>query len=419
MKPWIYESYMDPFVEDETNKMMQFVEITVNETNYFKDNLQIPFIRPVLEKAENRKKIVDFTGSFIDANFDKLSTSGPVYSFSFGETQVSPLYELFGLTSDKVLTFSNEMFTVAYGGTALYQIVREAPHKILLTAILVEALQKNYEDIIECCKYLIPFAEYPILYRKFWRFNVDENVMSYTIEHLPNKFKIKAKDLKSLLSLLKYDMEKVFDLCKDRLKSGIDYQYINFIYRFRNQLKATFKKIRQEYQNHIDDNATQRSKSSKTDDGSLADPEGHATNIASMVENAYTKISSNGVNVSIIRIVSDGNNVDKDTLMGFLNQIYTSKDNKLYEYIEAIVTSYILKNPTDPSLNSGEFLRFGLTLYRSIGTSKNPLYQKIRSILNIWMFEIINIKNYYQNQGTIINYTRAIFNYMIMMIQSS
>ena len=61
-------------------------------------------------------------------------------------------------------------------------------------------------------------------------------------------------------------------------------------------------------------------------------------------------------------------------------------------------------------------MNFGLTLYRSIGTSKDPNYMEIRNILNYWMDEIITITKFYQNKGTIINYTRAIFNYMIMMI---
>ena len=81
-----------------------------------------------------------------------------------------------------------------------------------------------------------------------------------------------------------------------------------------------------------------------------------------------------------------------------------------------MITAYLSRNPTNTSLGSGEFLNFGLTLYRSIGTSKDPIYQEIRAILNLWMFDIINIKSYYQNQGTIINYTRAVFNYMIMII---
>jgi hypothetical protein len=211
-------------------------------------------------------------------------------------------------------------------------------------------------------------------------------------------------------------MNKVVLLCDNRLKTGLDYQYIDFINRWRNQINATFKKISIEYYANDEKNASQHTKGGKLDDGTLADQEGHTSNIATTVENTYSKFLSSGVNPSIIRIAAEGNQVDKGTLTGFINQIFASKENRLYKFIEDVVTSYLSKNPTNTSVGSGEFFNFGLTLYRSIGTSKDPIFQEIRSILNLWMYDIINITNYYQNQGTIINYTRGIFNYMIMMI---
>jgi hypothetical protein len=36
--------------------------------------------------------------------------------------------------------------------------------------------------------------------------------------------------------------------------------------------------------------------------------------------------------------------------------------------------------------------------------------------MNYWMNDIINIKEFYNRPATIISYTRAIFNYMVMMI---
>lgn len=415
----LYLDYMNEYLENMTSEMMSYVESKANDTYYYRDHLQIPYVRPILEKAENRGKIIKFTADFINTHSDKLTTTGPVKSFTFADKETSFLYELFGLTKADILDFSNKMFKETYGGTALFHIIREAPHKILLISIAIEAIQKNYEDVLECCKYLMAFCEYPLMYRTFWKLGVQEDIMNYTMEHLPNKFKVKVWKLENLLALLKYDMNSVFKLCHDRLKTGLDYQYIDFVYRCRNQIKATFKKIRGEYQKNWLKNSTHHSLNSKNDDGTLADTEGHTTNISNLVENIYIKIISNGVNLTIAKVVADGNQVDKDNTIAFLNQIYGSKENELYKYIESIITSYMSRNPTNTSVNSGEFLRFGLTLYRSIGTSKDPIYQEIRRILNNWMFEIIKINNYYQNKGTVINYTRAIFNYMIIMIQST
>lgn len=412
--PYLYQDYMSESVDIAMNEMMAYIEAAAKDTYYFRDNLQEKYVKDKLAKSKTKEAIIDFTGTFIDSHSSQLYTSGPVNMFTFADKEIEFFYELFGVDKKLLMGMSNQMFRQAYGNGALFNIVREAPHKILLTAILVEAIQKNYEDIITCCKYIMAFIEYPLMYRTFWKLGVKEDVMNYTIEHLPNKFKVKK--MNNLLELLKYDMDTSFSLCHDRLKTGLDYQYIDFIYRCRNQTKATFKKIAVAYYDNDKNNASQHTKGGKLDDGTLADQEGHTSNISSLVENTFNRFLSNGINAQIAGLTAEGNQVDKNTMIGFLNQIYTSKNNRLYKFIENVITSYLSKNPTNMSLGSGEFFNFGLTLYRSIGTSKDPMYQEIRSILNLWMFEIVNIENYYQNRGTIINYTRAIFNYFIMMI---
>ena len=410
-----YQDYMTE-AEDKANEdMLSYMEaVSAKNTYYFRDNLQLKYISEILAIEKNREKIIDFTGEFINSHTDQLSTSGPVHMFTFGDKETKPLYEMFGVTKDQIIYFSKEMFKETYDMSSPFIVILQAPHRILLTAILVEAIQKNYEDVITCCKYLHAFAEYPFSFRRQWKLGVKEDVMNYTIEHLPNKFKIKK--MNNLLELLHYDMDTVFSLCNERLKTGLDFQYVDFIQRCINQMKATFKKIASEYYNNHEKNASQHSKAGKLDDGSLADQEGHTSNISSVVENTFNRFLSNGLNAQIAGLTAEGNQVDKSTMIGYLNQIYTSKNNRLYKFIEDVITSYLSRNPTNTSLGSGEFFNFGLTLYRSIGTSKDPMYMEIRAILNLWMFEIVNIENYYQNKGTIINYTRAIFNYFIMMI---
>lgn len=413
----LYQDYMEEYLTEATNEMDIYIsEATVHKENYyFKDNLQIPYIAPVLSNKNVREKIIEFTGTFMDTHHSKLYTSGPVWIFTFSDKETSFLYELFGLTKEKMAEINKNMFAETYQGAAQFHIVKQAPHKILITAMLVEALQKNYEDMITCCQYLFAFAEYPLVYRMFWKQGVKEDVMNYTIEHVKNKYKVKK--VSNLLELLKYDMDSSLDYWVNQLKLGMDHYYINFIYRVRNQIKNTFKNIAKEYYKNNDENASQHTRADKLDDGSIPDQEGYVSNLSSVVENTYNKFISTGVNERIARAVAEWSQVDKDALVKYLNQIFTTKENQLYKLIESIITAYFSKNPTNTSVGSGEFLNFGLALYRRIGTSKDPTYQDITKILNFWVFDIVGIKNYTQNQGTIINYKRAIFNYMIWMIK--
>lgn len=415
----MYDLFMEEYLEEEL-EMYGFMEDKegVYKTNYYiRDNLQIPYVSKTLAKRRVRDEIIEFVGSILDENSTKLSTSGPVYIITFSDKETNKLYEIFGINDQKVLEIYENMIQESFYGQISKFItgwVRNAPHKILVTAVLIEALQKGYDDIIECCEYIWAFCEYPIIFRKYFTTGVKEDVMNYTIEHLGTKFTIKK--VANLQAMLKYDAHSAVENKKEELISGVDNAYTDFMRRMRNQFNNRIKNIARAYFDNDENNASQHNKISQFDDGSLTDQEGSTTNIAQVVDKTINKFTSGGINNSMVKIAADGSNVDKDNLLGFINQIITTKNNHVDKLLENIITVYFNKNPTNTSLGSGEFLNFGLALYRSISTSKNEMYQEIKRILNFWMEDVINIRQFYSNSGTIIGYTRAIFNYIILMI---
>jgi hypothetical protein len=387
--------------------------------NYFiRDNFTSKYISPTLSKPITREKLIRFVGDFIDKNYKELSTSGPVHMILFSKNETSFLYELFNISENMIAELIQQVVDETYAGKLpkpIRGLVDSCPHKLLLTIILSEAIQKDYKDIIECCEYLIAFSEYPLLYRKYWELGVREDIMNYTIEHLVNKFK--AKKVKNIRGLLKLDLEVCVKFHYNILQSGMDHTFFDFIYRVRGQINNTFKNIAREYYKNDKENATQYSKSGVLDDGSIVDQEGYMSNVSSAVNNTYNKIIVNGVNNRLAKIAAEGNQVDGNNVVTYINQIMLAKNNKLYRFIENIITAYMMKNPTNTSVGSGEFLNYGLSLYKSIRSLKSPIYQEICSILDMWMYEIVNITNYFTRDATIINYTAAIFRYMILIIK--
>lgn len=418
-----FDYFMENYVLDVYEEIEEFLENkedVYKENYYLRDNLQIPYVSKELAKPKVRDEIIEFVGRFLDEHSYQLSTSGPVHTFTFSDKEVSVLYKLFNVNGEMLYSLYENMIEETYYGKISKFItgwVKHAPHKILLMAILTEAAQKGYDDIIECCEYMWIFTEYPIIYREYWKTGVKEEVMNYTIEHLGSKFKIIVHGLKNLQQLLKYDAHSAVSSFIEKIKSnGSDNLYIDLMYRMRNQINSTFRNLAREYYNNDENNSSQHNKDSKFDDGSLADQEGHTTNISQTVENTVSKFMINGINNAMAKITADRYQVDKNNLITFINQIWSSKNNKMNKLIEDIITSYFNKNPTNTSVGSSDFVNFGLLLYRSIGTSKDPIYQEIKSIMSYWMFDIIDIKQFYQREGTHIAYTRAIFDYVILMI---
>lgn len=423
-----YERFLRDYMEEndpESFSLLEQIDVfdedgkegVYKENYYFKEHLQLPKIAPVLALQKNRDFIVDFVGRFIDSHSYQLSTPGPVRIFTFGEKELKPIYNMFSINNEELLSLYDGMVQETYYGkiSKVYDgLVKNVPQKILFNAMLCDAFKNDYMDIIECVEYMYAFTEYPIIYRDFWKIGVKEDVMNYTIEHLGSKYKI--REMKNLQELLKYDATKSVTFFEADLTKGVDNVYMDLIYRMRNQIHSKMKNIAREYFANVEKNATQHTNISEFDDGELADQEGHASNMASIIDSINTKFKSNGINVPLVKIAADGSKVDKSNLEGMINNIYGTKNNRMDKLVENIITAYFKKNPTDWTLNSREFLNFGLSLYRSIGTSKDPILMEIKNILSYWMNDIINIRSMYQREPTVISYTRAVFNYVVLMI---
>ena len=386
---------------------------------YLRDNLQNKYVAPILQKARNRTLIIDFVAKFLDKHHEVFAEPGPIHSFVFGKNETDFFYDLFGLSAEKILEILKELEKETYNGRitpVIASLVIRAPHKLLFTSMIIESLQKEYDDIVEACEYLWAFCEYPILYAKQWRLGVNEEVMRYTLEHLPGKFKIVNKKLYTLEALLKYDASSALTPYKESMKNdGADHLSLDFIYRIRNQFKSTLVNISNQYYDNISANNTQHTNVSEFDDGTKADQDGVNTNISHTVDKTVAKFASGEINGPIVRVIAEGAQIDKGNLSGYLSQIFATKNNQVAKFVEILITYYFTKQNVT-TITNGEFLNFALALFRSIATSKDPMLNDLRKILDFWMYDIINIKEAYQRPATITAYSRGVFNYFVFMI---
>ena len=190
---------------------------------------------------------------------------------------------------------------------------------------------------------------------------------------------------------------------------------MDFLYRARNQLKATIKKIAKVYFDNIQNNGTLVAQSGIDANGNVTNVDGQYSNTSAVIDKIYAKMQANFIHKAFVKFNAEANSVNKDLLETYLNKIYSDQNNKLHKFIENVVIGYFRKTG-NTEIISGEFISYGLALYRSIASSKDELYIELRTIVDYWMNDIIHITDSYSNKGTIINYTRGVFNYMIWMM---
>lgn len=411
----LYER-MDPYEDEDLFLITEEGREGVYKENYFlRKNLQLKYIHDPLSKPRNQEEIVIAINRFTDQHHEQLSTSGPVYSFQFNEKEVKFLYDIFGLSPDILVDLYTKMVAETYEGGKISPFfiswVKFAPHKVMFTAMQMEAVQNGWDDMLDASEYLWAYTEYPILYRDSYRIGVKKDVMDYTIEHLSSKHIITR--MNSWGELLKYDSHVATVSCIEALRAGQDNTYSDIMQRYRNQFKSKMKNIAQEYYKNSENNSSMHNMTTEFDDGSKAEQEGHGANQAQIIERTINKISENPVNQELVRITAQGAKVDRSNLQGCIAQIYAMKDNKIPKMIEDIISAYFMQYPESMSIVNVEFLNFGLSLYRSLSNSKEKIYAEMSNILTMWM-DMLNLQ--YDRAATLIAYRRAIFNYFMMLI---
>ena len=410
-----YDDFMTEIKESVDEEF--FFEYKGPATYFLRENLQVPIITPKMAKPEFQKQIIQFVGEYLNTYLPKLQTPGPTHIVPFLDKETNFIYQTFGITKEETINKMKEMKKVAYPNESDNVLinVKSTPHKLILTGMLIDAYQHNYEEIIECSRYLFGLLDYAILFRYYWRLGVDEGTMNYTIENLPSN-KFKAKKMNNILELLKYDASVSMDANAEKLKEANDQAYIDFINRVRTQLNNTFRNLSRAYYKNKEQNLTQYSTDSHEEDGKLKEQEGKDTIMAEAIEKSCRKILTAELNNAIVKVVAQANELDPNNLTNFLNQIINDKRNRLDQMIEYIIIAYFQQYPTAITIAGGEFLNFGIGLYRSLAGSKQQLYIDIKNILSLWTDEIIDIKKYYKGTTAISNYTRGIFNYFVFMI---
>lgn len=384
------------------------------ERYYLEDNL-MPKINQAFKHPKVIDGIIDATVKFITDNQDKLLTSGPVHIVPFLQKDAKILYDTVGMTEEELTTMIEHVKSEVFSYNFPMETIR--PHQFIIIGMLIWGLRHANEDLIESCKYLISLSDYPFIYRKYWKRGVREDIMNYTVEHLGNKSHLRR--LGNLLAWLLYHSTVCVGGWKEKLSADRvqDLCFIDFINRVYSQINSAFRKISNSYYENWEKNATEHTPQNITDDGTIITQDNLGSRVATITEATITKFRTNDINRANALNAAERRKVGPDKLVGLLTTIIADKTNRLFRFVESTLLLFISSNPIDDKVGSGAFLTFGLKLYPSLSTSKVPLRQEIDSILDHWVYNILELdKVYTTREASVIGYRRAIYDYMIMMI---
>ena len=216
------------------NLLTDMSNINNNDPRFIKNHV-LPLISPHLSHKSIREEIIEFTKDFINKHHVELLDSGPINAFKFTEEDLSFLYTLLKIPDTR------------YGKIIKNINDPKIPVDTLLISIIIESLNKGYEDLLETAELLLIFNEYPHIFYKFWQKNIiiKEDIMNYTIDKLDSRFIIKRE--KNILGLLKYISHPVGEYYKCKIENETDDEYFQIKGHMVTHLNNIFRNVANKY----------------------------------------------------------------------------------------------------------------------------------------------------------------------------
>lgn len=257
---------------------------------------------------------------------------------------------------------------------------------------------------------------YSSLFFKFFNYAPNENIMSYTINNLSNKYKIKK--LGSLFKCLEDTSQISHDKYTSKLKKASDEDLAQYISCLKTRVNEFVKNIANEfYKNEKEKKYINFEQDDFSEDNyHMADNNSFA--IQRVTDKVLLNLTQNGPDMRFVQASANMNQVSTSVFRNAVLNIMEKSPSEIRELINLILQVYLFddKNSVD-EIRSKKFVVHAIELYKKSNTN-DQLVLRIKDILDKWLRE--NSDNYAKTQrkATLTNFRRALYYFFIFTIQN-
>lgn len=422
------EDILDEIInESVSNRFQVFTETTISESsNFFKDRIESK-VNTALTNPQNVRQFNKIVSDFVNRNIFKLSKSGPCDMVPFTDTDHKALFDLFGFeynVSMKAGTKSpNEITNMVKEFSKKthikLSIFENNPTQVLLYYVIRYFTIKNDTKNINTSLLIYALCVYPLMFNKYFPKGVIESVMTYTIDNLTDKYIFKRGG--NVMNSLLLSIQSSYSFHKNNFKSGNDNKMVAWVERIRNDQNSLFKKLANEYiRNWKEGNYAREINDMYDGDTPIIDEVNNATTVVNNIVNKVTlPIIENGIDIVRAEAAAKMSQVSVSDCRYFLTIIISTNNlQDIQAFIEAVLFLYLYEgHRNERDIRSQFFLSWSASLFKKTN-AKNDNIQKFNEILNKWA-DASGIYKKFAREASRINYKKAIFFYLILMIQKN
>lgn len=393
---------------------------TIDDNSYLSDKSKelLNAIYPNIEKnfpSKSNSYQTDIK-RYIDKNNEVLFASGPTYRLYFNDDERNKIFSHIGMRKlqideiikkDKTVDKTWYELDPAYGGA--FNLVAV----LLIRFYTLD--KKKYAKQLENAILYLALSTYSGRHFKSFPYPPNENIMSYTINNLSNKYKIKQNG--TLIEAIKSTAMVSHETYEEYIIRGTDVLINTYLLALRTRIAGFLNKLAEEYyKNKEMGNYINLEKDDYSEENyNIVDNDSFVINRLS--ENVSNKIITKGIDYKLVKLSANMCQVSVSGLQKALTNIVEKKDREIKKLVGLILQLY-LEDPSNSSesIGSKKFIEYCLQLYIKSNTNDKSILE-MKQILDEWLTEcsVDYVKT--ERVATKNNLRKACYLYIVFSIQ--
>lgn len=368
-----------------------------------------------LKNKDTLKTYKDTIDKYLAINHDKYFSIGPLERPIFSTTSSDNYIALVGLTREEISKVLKKSKAVGSGWYIMNNPFNVA--NVLATRYFL--ITKNPEFVKFTQWYLI-VSFYPSIHFKYFKYGVNEACMTYTVNNLSGKYRIKQEG--NLWNIFTKMMETMLELHEKNLIKGDDKAFVRYIQDAHTRINSLIQNIAGEYYDNYENQRflSTEHESFEEDDYYEADSNSYA--IERITNKVVTSLVVNGPDMKLVEMSAKMNDVSVNQLRNYVSTMINEKQrDDIKKIVEALLFLFLFNkdgethSPRDVGTN--DFLIYCLKVYKKSNTNDDNI-KTIKTILDKWLVDL-GLLDKTTNKPTINNFRKALFTFFVMTIQKA
>lgn len=357
------------------------------------------------------QEVILYISKFIDRNNIPLTYIAPTKRLLFSRdgSDGNIIYNFLQIEPDDVKQVVKGIPSIK----SISDVIKQ-PLFVMLTLIIRYCTEnKIKDDITGIFRFYLILAMYSSLQARQFKFEPNENIVSYTVNRLGSKFYFKkygtVQETLAVVGNVLHDKDKT-KLLKDNDKMIVEYT-MDLRTRLSNLLVVFSREL---YKDQKEGNFLNTTADS-SDEENYYERTSSSAGIEGLVDKTAISFFQNRIENKYINMSSKMNKIPSSSLRSTLIDIQDNERESIYTILRDIISVYIQSGNSIESVSSRKFVNESLSIYGQSNTKLDQV-KEIKSIMDKYLEDYANKYNKSDRAATRLAYRRSIYLYFVFLI---